>query len=149
MIDKKYLFKKTEKIRLTLTRQWIQEYAEAIGDYEPIYFDKMAAQKRGFSDVVAPVTMPVIFWQYFDIPWLKHLPVIIHGKQSFQYNEPLIAGRTYECVIQLVSLKNKNRKNGTMMQIADHELTVSQEKKICAVSYTTLIIMEEENEPFS
>lgn len=149
MIDEKWLFTRTERIELTLTRELIKNYALAIHEDNPIYFDQQAAIAAGYSDVVAPITMPIIFWQYIDVPWLKNIPVVIHGKQNFSYHEPLIANRTYHCDIQLTNLQNKERKDGSLMQVADHKLHVYFNDQVCGTFVSTLLIMEGEDDTFS
>lgn len=142
MIDEKWLMAKTEQVQFTLTRKQIRNYAKAIHEENPIYFDKDEAQRAGYADVVAPITMPTIFWQYVDVFWLKDVPIIIHGKQNFKYEVPLVANETYECDIQLTNLQTKKRKNGTTMQVADHLLTVRKQNIVCGTFLSTLLIME-------
>ena len=144
MIDEKWLFAKTDLVELTLTYEFIANYASSIHEVNPIYFNKQAAINAGFSDVVAPITMPIIFWQYIDVPWLKNIPVVIHGKQNFSYKEPLLANQTYHCEIQLTNIQTKERKKGSRMQVADHELNVYHNDKVCGTFVSTLLIMEDE-----
>lgn len=149
MIDEKWLYAKTKQVEVTLTREFVRSYARAIHEENPIYFDKQAAQKASYADVVAPITMPIIFWQYLDVFWLKNVPIVIHGKQNFQYHMPLIANNSYQCDIQLTNLQKKRRKNGSIMQIADHLLTVRKENDLYGTFLTTLLIMEAQNEAIS
>ena len=56
-----------------VTAEWISEYAQSIE----------APLQRMNGNLIAPATMPIIFWQVIDIPWLSMDTPLIHGTQHF------------------------------------------------------------------
>lgn len=86
-----------------ITAEWISDFAQSIG--APLQMIK--------GDLIAPATMPIIFWQFFDIPWLKTDAPLIHGTQQFTYQEPITAGMILDCELFLTRMdKKKLGRNG-------------------------------------
>ncbi|MFC0562173.1 FAS1-like dehydratase domain-containing protein [Halalkalibacter alkalisediminis] len=141
MIDEIWDGSFTKPIKITVTREMIAAYAKSIDIDSEIYVDIEFAKKAGYDNIPAPPTMPIIFWQYFDVPWLQDAGPLIHRKQRFLNVEPLLASRTYVCSIQLLNVKKKQNKHG-MMQLSNHKLIVSYNDCIHATAITTLIIKE-------
>jgi acyl dehydratase len=56
-----------------VSRVKIAEFADAIGDGNPLYRDRAAAQAAGYPDVI-------------------NYAMVVHGEQSFTYSRPLRAG---------------------------------------------------------
>lgn len=65
-----------------ITAEWISDFAQSIG--APLQMIK--------GDLIAPATMPIIFWQFFDIPLLKTDAPLIHGTQQFTSGNQLPQG---------------------------------------------------------
>lgn len=141
MINHKWEKAITEPIKIHLSRKMIKSYASAIQLAEPIYSEIEAARSIGFQDIPAPPTLQIIFWKYFEVPWLKDVGTIIHGKQRFQTIESLIANRTYDCTIELKKITIKQAKK-RCMQVSEHELMIKYKGSIHAKALSTLIIFE-------
>lgn len=47
--------------QILMTAEWISDYAQSIE----------APVQTTNGNLIAPSTMPIIFWQAFDIPWLS------------------------------------------------------------------------------
>ncbi len=79
-------------------REKIREFAEAIGDANPVYTDPEAAKGFGHSDVVAPPTFPFLITyraaaQVVNDPELGlDFSRVVHGDQKFAYTRPVRAG---------------------------------------------------------
>ncbi|MEE1790975.1 MaoC family dehydratase N-terminal domain-containing protein [Streptomyces sp. BE308] len=79
-------------------REKIREFAEAVGDTNPVYVDPVAAEALGHSDVIAPPTF------VFSITFKAAAAVVqdpqlgldysrvVHGDQKFTYARPVRAG---------------------------------------------------------
>lgn len=79
-------------------REKIREFADAIGDPDPVYRDGDAARAAGHPDVIAPPTFAIV------VTWssqtaLLHDPQlgldyskVVHREQSFQMHRPIRAG---------------------------------------------------------
>jgi acyl dehydratase len=79
-----------------VTRLKIREFADAIGDLNPIYRDQEAAKSAGHPDVIAPPTFPIvisIIGAGLTDPELGlNYAMVVHGEQRFEYLRPLHAG---------------------------------------------------------
>lgn len=85
-------------------REKIREFATAIGATDPAYHDPAAAQARGYADVIAPATFPIVVTmaasqQIIDDPDLgMDYSRVVHGDQRFSYTRPIVAGDELVCV---------------------------------------------------
>ncbi|MEU2334978.1 MaoC family dehydratase N-terminal domain-containing protein [Streptomyces sp. NPDC006654] len=79
-------------------REKIREFAEAVGDTNPVYTDPEAAKALGYSDVIAPPTFvfSITFraaGQVVEDPQLGlDYSRVVHGDQKFAYRRPVRAG---------------------------------------------------------
>src|SRR6185503_1083349 len=79
-------------------REKIREFADAIGDPNPAYRDRAAAQAMGHPDVIAPPTFAIVVsmrasHQVVRDPALGlDYSKVVHGEQQFHYQRPIRAG---------------------------------------------------------
>ena len=79
-------------------REKIREFARAIGATDSAYHDAAAARERGYPDVIAPPTFPVVVsmaagQQIVNDPALGvDYSRVLHGDQRFAYTRPVVAG---------------------------------------------------------
>jgi acyl dehydratase len=79
-------------------REKIREFAEAVGDTNPVYTDPEAAKALGYADVIAPPTF-VFSITFKAAGQVLHDPRlgldysrVVHGDQKFAYQRPVRAG---------------------------------------------------------
>jgi acyl dehydratase len=72
----------------------IRRFAEALGDYNPIYYDEDYARAAGYPTIVAPPTFPASFHSAADLRELLGVGIrsLLHAEQAFDYERPIIAG---------------------------------------------------------
>jgi acyl dehydratase len=81
-----------------VSRVKIADFAEAIGDRNPLYTDASAAKAAGYPDVIAPPTFPIVITMAasraaIGDPGLGiNYAMVVHGEQRFIYSRPLHAG---------------------------------------------------------
>ncbi|HZB29465.1 MAG TPA: MaoC family dehydratase N-terminal domain-containing protein [Streptosporangiaceae bacterium] len=98
-----------------VSRVKIREFADAIGDSNPVYRDRAAAQASGHPDVVAPPTFPVIFalgdtGSVLTSPELGiNFAMVVHGEQRFVYERPLYAGDVVVCESTITEIRAAGR----------------------------------------
>jgi acyl dehydratase len=97
MVDKSVIGKESPPGRITLRADSMREFAKAIGETNPVYFDSQAARAAGYADIVATPTYPIAFMAesmdpdlFFDLG--LNIPSIVHGEQEFEYHRPIVAG---------------------------------------------------------
>jgi acyl dehydratase len=81
-----------------VSRVKIAEFADAIGDPNPVYRDRAAAQAAGYPDVIAPPTFAIVISmaaaaQAVADPGLGlNYAMVVHGEQTFEYSRQITAG---------------------------------------------------------
>jgi len=85
-----------------VSREKIREFADAIGDANPVYRDPEAAREAGHPDVIAPPTFLTII-NLASINAIVADPELgldysrmVHGDQGFTYTRPVFAGDVLE-----------------------------------------------------
>ena len=80
-------------------REKIREFATAIGDLNPAYFDIEAAKALGHPDVIAPPTFLTTLNFRFagsspmvDPDFGMNYALVVHGEMRFSFHRPLRAG---------------------------------------------------------
>lgn len=116
--------------RLHITAEWILDYAKSIE----------APLQTINNLLIAPVTMPIIFWQQFDIPWLKKHTLLIHGSQSFSYELPISAGMILDCELSLTKIEKKTSRQGELT-LFTHTLVCKCNEEHIVTAETVLILI--------
>ena len=81
-----------------VTAKSIQDFANAIGDDNPAYFDDVAARALGHETICAPPTFPILVTMEamkdaFNDPALgMDFARVVHGDQRFAYHHPIQVG---------------------------------------------------------
>jgi acyl dehydratase len=81
-----------------VSRVKIRDFADAIGDGNPVFRDQAAAQAAGHPDVIAPPTFPMTITAAAGNPMMDdpelgvNYAMVVHGEQRFEYTRPLVAG---------------------------------------------------------
>jgi acyl dehydratase len=80
-------------------REKIREFADAIGDPQPLYRDAGAAEAAGHPDVIAPPTFVMVLFNQYALTAVVEDPGLgldydrmVHGDMSFEYTRPVRAG---------------------------------------------------------
>jgi acyl dehydratase len=96
-------------------KEKIREYAHAVGEQDPIYFDRARAQAAGFRDVPAPPMFAVVYSAGSVGPAVLdpevgiNLAMMVHGSQEFVWGEPVCAG---DAITTQTTLKDIREKGG-------------------------------------
>ena len=79
-------------------REKIREFARAIGEGNPAYFDRDAARALGHPDLIAPPTFATVVAMQtsqavmFDPELGLDFSRVVHAEQSYSYSRPICAG---------------------------------------------------------
>jgi acyl dehydratase len=94
-------------------REKIREYANAVGETNPIHHDPEAAKKAGFRNVVAPPMFCVVYCAPAMGPAVLdpevgiNLTTMVHGSQVFEWKEPVCAGDVITTTAKLSDLSER------------------------------------------
>lgn len=98
-----------------ISRVKLAEFADAIGDPNPLYRDRAAAVEAGFPDVIAPPTFPIVIsmassGQAMADPGLNlNYAMVVHGEQRFEYQRPLHAGEVVTAQVTIADIRDIGR----------------------------------------
>jgi acyl dehydratase len=79
-------------------REKVREFANAVGETNPIHLDVEAARAAGYADVVAPPMFAVVYSAPAMAPAVLdpevgiNLAMMVHGGQEFVWGKPVVAG---------------------------------------------------------
>jgi acyl dehydratase len=88
-------------------KEKIREYAFAVGEDNPVYFDRGKAKAEGFRDIPAPPMFAVVYSAGSVGPAVLDPEVgidfaqMVHGGQEFVWGEPVCAGDTITTEVEV------------------------------------------------
>ncbi|MBJ7249829.1 MAG: MaoC family dehydratase N-terminal domain-containing protein [Acetobacteraceae bacterium] len=129
-----------EAVQVQVELGAVRRMSLCMGNLDPIHFDQVAAQQRGYRGIVAP--WPLL-WLYFftctiyehDFPFGK---ATVHGADEYEFHEPMIVGDVLTVSTAMVAAKLKHGKVGRLGQITSERRFVNQRGELCAVLRTIL-----------
>jgi acyl dehydratase len=92
-------------------RETIRQYALAVKNHDPAYFDENAAQALGHDTILAPLTLISIFGFQAQMAFFEHAKIattdikVIQVEQGLRMLRPIQAGDKLYCDIRLDSLR--------------------------------------------
>jgi acyl dehydratase len=132
---------------LPVERGKVREFALAVGEDNPIFFDVDAARAHGLPDIVAPPTFAVTqIWQVSREQREQQLGAnldyerVLHGEQEFEYQRLPFAGEILRGTMRISKDFTKQGKRGGEMRFVTYEsrfVDVQGEEVLTA--YYTLI----------
>jgi acyl dehydratase len=122
-------------------REHIRQFADAIGDQNPVYRDPAAAKAAGHPDVIAPPTFLTVLGFRFgmDSPVIDpslglNYALVVHGEQRFELHRPVRAGDVLSTVTRIGDIRDAGR-NELMTMVT--EVTADGER--VATTTSTLV----------
>jgi acyl dehydratase len=129
-------------------RNKIHELTSAIGDQNPIYHSRAAAQEAGFSDVPISPTTPTTFSFWGDRQrgiGLAEVGInvtrILHGEEEYEYLAPIFPHDVLTGTTTLVEGKTRQGSGGQTMDILTLETRyVNQHNQGVLNTRTTVVV---------
>lgn len=123
-------------------REKVREFARATFATDPVHTDPDVATARGFTDVVAPATFPVVI-QQAALDMLVADPEagidfsrVVHGDQRFDYHREVVAGDELTATLRVVKVQTLG---GHTMVTA--EVAMSDEAGLPVVTATSTLVI--------
>jgi acyl dehydratase len=97
-IDTSATGKRYPPVSYVVGREKVREFASAVGETNPLYFDVEAARGAGYEDVVAPPMFAVVYGgravgaAVLDPDVGLNFSMLVHGAQEFQWGPVVVAG---------------------------------------------------------
>ena len=124
-----------------VSRVKIAEFADAIGDPNPLYRDRAAAQAAGYADVIAPPTFAIVISmasaaQAVADPGLGlNYAMVVHGEQRFEYSRQLMAGDVVTAQPTISDIKEAGR---NVLMTTETQIRTVDGEHVCT-AYSTLV----------
>jgi len=124
-----------------VSRVKIAEFADAIGDPNPLYRDRAAAQSAGYPDVIAPPTFAIVISMAGSAPAVAdpglglNYAMVVHGEQRFEYDRPLMAGDVVTAQATISDIRDAGR---NVMVSTKTEISTVGGEHVCT-AHSTLV----------
>jgi len=123
-------------------REKIREYANAVGETNPIHHDREAAQAAGFRDVVAPPMFAVVYAAgavgpaIFDPEVGLNFAMMVHGGQEFVWGEPVCSG---DVITTTNEFKDYSERDGKKFFVFESVSTNQDAQEVCRATWTNIV----------
>ena len=124
-----------------VSRVKIADFADAIGDPNPLYRDRAAAQAAGYPDVIAPPTFAIVISmansaRVVGDPALGiNYAMVVHGEQRFQYSRPIHAGDVVTTQSTITEIRDAGR---NVLLTTATEISTADGEHVCT-AHNTLV----------
>jgi len=120
-VDKSFIGRKGEPVTMHVERGKIREFAGAIKDDDPLYFDEAYAAREA-GGIMPPVTFLQTASHWDDGRGRPKVPFdlkrVLHGEQEYEFLAPIHAGDVLTAVSTVVDVYEKPGKRGGSMNFA-------------------------------
>jgi len=134
--DTGWLGKEFDRYSYSVTKEEIVEFAQSIGETNPLYTDEAYAKTTPYGGLIAPPAFCIVFRSYAGLPDLK----LNYGKRGFDggkectFLEPIRPGDTITGVDRIAQVYEKTGRSGNMIFIVrESELTNQHGAKVAVV----------------
>jgi acyl dehydratase len=132
---------------LPVTEEKVKEFAIAVGDNNPLFYDDDAAREQGFPGSIAPPTFTVT--QIFAVPRDEResrlganleYSRVLHGEQEFSYKRLPLAGEVLKGTMRIAKDFEKEGKRGGSMRFVTYESVYrdSEGEEVLTALYTLI-----------
>jgi acyl dehydratase len=122
-----------------VSRVKIADFANAIGEPSPLCYDREAAQKAGYPDVIAPPTFAIVIssaagrMAQSDPGLGLDYSMVVHGEQSFSYTRPLHAG---DVVVATTTIESIRTVGDMSMMVTSADISTVDGEHVCTAKST-------------
>ncbi len=130
-VDKSYIGRSGEPVTMHVERGKIREFARAIKDDDPLYFDEEHARREA-GGVMPPVTFLQTVQHWDDGRGRPSVPFdlkrVLHGEQEYEFLKPIHAGDVLTAVSRIVDVYDKPGKRGGSMNFVVTEIEYKNQR---------------------
>ena len=149
MFDKSKVGVSFPPFTIEVERCKISELALAIGDDNPVYHSREAAQTQGFKDVPLFPTTPTLFSFWGNKEQWHHLEQvginvkrILHGEEEYEYLAPVYPGDVLTGTTTITEGKTRKIKDGSMDIVTTETRYTNHDNQSVLVAKSMLIVRE-------
>jgi acyl dehydratase len=123
-------------------REKVREYANAVGETNPVHLDVEAARAAGYADVVAPPMFAVVYSAPAMAPAVldpdvgNNLAMMVHGGQEFVWDQPVVAG---DEITTTASVKDISERDGKGFYVFETVSTNQDGDTVATGTWTNIV----------
>ena len=146
MLNFDYEGKEFPSFKFLVERCKIKELCMAIGDTNPLFFDKDYAISQGYKDTPVPMTFPTVmnFWGNQDL-WSTMQLIgldttrLLHAKEDYQYLDVIYPGDELTGTFSVDSMKDV----GGMEMVTFKSVFTRDGKEVLIAKMTVVVVNQE------
>jgi acyl dehydratase len=141
-VDTKAAGKTYEPKIYAVGREKVREYANAVGETNPVHLDVEAARAAGYADVVAPPMFAVVYSAPAMAPAVLdpdvgiNLAMMVHGGQEFAWGQPVVAG---DEITTTASVKDISERDGKGFYVFETVSTNQDGDTVATGTWTNIV----------
>ena len=150
MFDKSKIGYSFPPFTIEVERCKIRELALAIGDDNPVYQSREAAQAAGYPDVPLFPTAPTMFTFWGNTKMVNQIVSlginvmrILHGEEEYEYLAPISPGDILTGVMTVVDGKTRQSKDGSSIDILTTETRYTNQHGQPVLNAREMILVRE------
>ena len=150
MFDKSKIGYSFPPFTIEVERGKIRELALAIGDDNPIYQSREAAQAAGYPDVPLFPTAPTLFTFWGNAKMVSQIVSlginvmrVLHGEEEYEYLAPINPGDILTGVMTVVDGKTRQGKDGSSLDILTTEIRYTNQQGQPVLNAREMILVRE------
>jgi len=123
-------------------REKLREYANAVGESNPLHLDVEAARAAGYADVVAPPMFAVVYSAPAMAPAVLdpevgiNLAMMVHGGQEFVWGVAVVAG---DEITTTASVKDISERDGKGFYVFETVSKNQDGETVCTGTWTNIV----------
>ena len=123
-------------------REKIREYAAAVGETNPLYFDVDAARAAGYADVVAPPMFAVVYGARSVGPGILdpevgiNFAMMVHAGQEFVWGPVVVAG---DEITTTAAVKDISDRGGMAFYVFETVSENQRRETVCTGTWTQIV----------
>jgi len=128
-------------VRYEVGREKLREFAESVGETDPIYHDEDAARAAGHPDIPAVPTFPIVLTlrvgqKVYNDPELGlDYSRVVHGEQEFSSHRPIFAGDHLLAAGRVAAVEIKGRHE---LLAIETKVTTDAGEPVCSAVVTLI-----------
>lgn len=129
-------------VNYAVGREKVREFAAAVGETNPLYFDVDAARAAGHADVVAPPMFAVVYsWRAMGQAVLHpevaiNFAMLVHGGQEFRWGPLVVAGDEIDTT---VTVKDISQRGDMGFYVFESVSTNQRGETVCTGTWTNIV----------
>lgn len=138
-LDKSMIGIASEPYRAQVEQHHVAQFAQAIGDHNPLYTDSTYAKTTAYKEITVPPTFLIALGSHAEFPLKLDFKRMLHGEQEFIYHSPVRIGDHLHCTMTVSDLYERVGKSGTMQFLVLDTNMTAEDGTLVAVSRNTII----------